>query len=387
MWAGVERQKEDSDKKKSAVKHALYAESRQGLMNMIELAKSSCAVLPADLDADPYSFNVQNGTLDLRTGALRDHCRDDLITKLSPVEFSADACSDLWESCLEKFTGGDAALSSYLQRALGYALCGFAREKSFWFAYGKPDGGKSTFMGAVAGAFGDYHVAADSETWLTRHDAGGNRGDLVRLLGARLVTSSEFKPGGRFDVKIMKSITGGDPLTASAKYEGEITFQPSFALWLGANDAPTIHDDDDGMWRRVRRIPFQTPIPRADQDPAMQEKLQAPAVQAAILAWLVRGCAAWQSDGLGSCQAVDESNAAYRVEMDRVEPFLEQCCVFEPSTSTSAKSLREAYSNFCREARIRVPAGAHEFARKLRLRLCEDRKSNGTILWHGVRLA
>ena len=386
MWDEVKRQREDSDAKKAAVKNAMYAESRQGLTNMIELAKSSLAVLPNDLDADPWVFNVQNGTLDLRTGVLRAHSREDLITKLSPVEYAPDARSSLWDECLAKFTGGDADLSAYLQRALGYALYGFAREKSFWFAYGKPDGGKSTFMGAVAACLGDYHVAADSETWLTRHDAGGNRGDLVRLLGARLVTSSEFKPGGRFDVKIMKSITGGDPLTAAAKYEGEVTFQPSFALWLGANDAPTIHDDDDGMWRRVRRVPFTHPIPRADQDPAMQEKLQAPAVQAAILAWLVRGCAIWQRDGLGSCAAVDESNAAYRAEMDRVEPFFDECCVFDPTTSTSAKVLREAYSSYCQTARIRVPVGAKEFARKLRLKQCEDKKSNGTIFWAGVRL-
>src|SRR5690606_17297245 len=121
-------------------------------------------------------------------------------------------------------TGGDAELAAYMQRALGAALIGEHREKHFWVGHGPPDGAKSTFRDAVTSVLGDYHVAADAETWLTRSHVGANRGDLVRLMGARLVTTSEFKRGVRFDPKIIKQITGGDPIVAAAKYESEIEF-------------------------------------------------------------------------------------------------------------------------------------------------------------------
>jgi putative DNA primase/helicase len=386
VWEEIHYAPEASDARKSVTKHALYSESRQSLTNLVTLAQSKCALLPSALDSDPWLFNVRNGTLDLRTAELRPHAREDLITKLAPVDFDPSATSELWDRCLEKFTGSDRELSAYLQRALGLALCGQVREKAFWFAYGEPDGGKSTFLNAVAAALGDYHVAADSETWLARHDAGGNRGDLVRLLGARLVTSSEFKPGGRFDVKLMKAITGGDPITAAAKYEGEITFQPAFSLWLAGNDAPTIHDDDEGMWRRVRRVPFTKPIPRSEQDAGMPDKLRTPEVGAAILTWAVAGCLAWQLEGLGSSAAVERSNTDYRAEMDRVAPFFEERCVFELDAKALASELRGAYDMWCRNRGVRSPLGSKEFAKKLREKLCDSKESNGSTVWRGVRV-
>jgi putative DNA primase/helicase len=47
-------------------------------------------------------LNVDNGTLDLRTGELRDHDRADLITKLAPVSYDPDAPADEWDKFLER---------------------------------------------------------------------------------------------------------------------------------------------------------------------------------------------------------------------------------------------------------------------------------------------
>lgn len=379
----------DKDQVEVIIKHAMASEKRERRAAMVALAQTEpgVPVLPQGLDADPWAFNCANGTLDLRTGELRPHAREDLITKLAPVAFVPGATSTLWERYLADATGGDVELAGYLQRAVGYALQGQVTEKCFWFLFGPPDGMKSTFIDAVSNTLGDYAVPAAFTTWLVQTNTGGNRGDLVALMGARLVTSVEVRKGAKFDEEILKRITGGDLLTAAAKYEAETTFPPSFALWLAANDSPVIRDDDEGAWSRVRRIPFVHPLPPEKRDPTMRERLRAPDVQQAILSWAVEGCLAWQRHGLGTCRAVEVSTAEYREDMDRAASFFAERCWFGAAEITS-KELREGYEAWCRENGVRHPLTSKELGARLRAKGCEQGKL-GTCRarsWRGLRL-
>ena len=378
----------DEDIRKAIAKHAGDSEKASRVAAMIALAQSeeNVPVLPAQLDADPWRLNVENGTVDLRTGNLGPHRRLDLITRLAPVTYDREAHSELWDTFLSKATGGDAELARYLQRAVGYALQGTATERAFFFLIGPPGTAKSTFIDAVSAALGDYHTAAAFDTWLVQTNTGGNRGDLVRLASARLVTSVEVRKGAKFDEAIIKAITGGDEITAAAKYEGEITFKPAFALWLAANDAPAIRDDDEGAWARVRRIPFDHVIPTAQQDRTLKMRLQEPEVRAAVLAWAVQGCLDWQREGLGSAEAIDKSTAAYRRDMDRIAGFLDEYCQFGADEKVSRDEFRRSYEDWCKSEGIRTPLAARDVAARLRERQCTDGKSDGKRVWKGVRL-
>ena len=57
-------------------KHARKSEQAPRIAAMVELAKSESGIpiLPNRLDRDPWLLNVENGTIDLRTGGLRPHC-------------------------------------------------------------------------------------------------------------------------------------------------------------------------------------------------------------------------------------------------------------------------------------------------------------------------
>jgi putative DNA primase/helicase len=369
--------------------HAIASEKRERRTAMQVLAQTEPGIplLTAQLDADPWLFNVNNGTIDLRTRELRPHDRADMITKLSPVDYLPEARSELWDSFLTDLTGADRDLSSYMQRVIGYALYGRVTEKRFWFFYGPPDAMKSTYLFAVSRVFGDYAVSAAFGTWLVQTNTGGNRGDLVALMGARLVTSVEVRKGARFDEEILKRVTGGDPLVAAAKYEHEVTFDPSFALVLAANDAPSIRDDDAGLWARVQRVPCTHPVPKEKQDRTMAQRLSAPDVRRAILAWAVEGCRAWQRDGLGTCAAVERSNASYRKEMDSVARFFDECCVFEPHCRAPNAEIRDAYETWCKDNGIKHPLSMAEIGRRLAARGCKQASSGHARAWSGMRLA
>lgn len=378
----------DDDLRQATVRHAAKSEQLSRLQALVSLAATEpgIAVMPHQLDSNPGLFNCTNGTIDLYTGILKRHDRADLITKVTPVEYDPSARSELWDRYLCDATGGDQELAAYLQRAVGYAMQGSVTEKAFWFLYGPPDGMKSTFIRTIEAAFGEYAVPASFETWLVQSNTGGNRGDLVRLIGARLVSSVEVRKGAKFDEAILKAVTGDDAITAAAKYEAEITFYASFALWLAGNDAPAIRDDDEGAWSRVRRIPFTNPLPKDQQDPAMREKLREPEVLSAVLAWAVRGCREWRDGGLGTCEAVEKSSAAYRAEMDRVAGFFVDRCAFDLDECVRATVLRDAYESWCREQGIKHPLSGKDFGARLRERGCEPTKSNGARFWRGIRL-
>ncbi|HVW29963.1 MAG TPA: phage/plasmid primase, P4 family [Polyangiaceae bacterium] len=379
----------DEEHARAVAKHAVKSEDGARIKAMVTLAQSELGVpvMPHELDADPMLLNVENGTIDLRTGVLRKHARADLLTKLAPVVYDADAKLDAWEKFLVDATGGDADLASYLQRLAGYALTGLANEKKFFFVFGPSNTSKSTFIDALTATWGTYAETADFSTWLEQTVSGGNRGDLVRLAGARLVSSVEVKKGRRWDEALIKRVVGGDVITAAAKYEAEVSFRATFKILLAAEVAPAAREDDAGMWARVQRIPFVQPIPK--KDPKVKATLSDPAAAGpAILAWAVRGCLEWQRAGLGTATAVEKSTAAYHAEMDRVARFFDECCVFENDDDIRVKrdELRKAYEAWCEENGVR-PVSPKEFAERLREdEKAEDGKSNGVRIWKKVRL-
>jgi putative DNA primase/helicase len=98
---------------------------------MINLAQSEpgIPVRVTELDTDPWLFNCLNGTIDLRTGELLPHRKENLITVLIPVEYHPEAQYPRWLNFLDKVTGGDSELAIYLQRAVGYSLTGDTRSQ------------------------------------------------------------------------------------------------------------------------------------------------------------------------------------------------------------------------------------------------------------------
>ena len=149
-----------------------------------------------------------------------------------------------------------------------------------------------------------------------------------------------------------------------------------------------IQDDDAGMWNRLRRVPFTNVIPAHKQDKQLRAKLATPEVRAAILAWAVQGVHAWRAMGLGTCEAVNKSNEAYRIDMDRCAGFFEECLVFDPDGTMTNQALGIAYEGYCRENGI--PPHQVLSRKALSMRLIErgalhTRDGKGVKGWRGVK--
>src|SRR5262249_54398450 len=111
---------------KELLRWALTSERQSIRKATASLARSEpgIPILHDELDKDPWLLTVNNGTINLRTGELLTHRREDLITKLAPVHYNSGAQCSTWLAFLDRILAGDVTLIEFLQRAVGYSLTG-----------------------------------------------------------------------------------------------------------------------------------------------------------------------------------------------------------------------------------------------------------------------
>jgi putative DNA primase/helicase len=381
---------EGDDDRSSRRKWAHQSESRRGIEAAIKLATAlpPIATSASDLDADPYLFNVRNGTVDLRTGELREHRQDDLITKLADVEYRPGAVSAAWDDFLAQATGDDVGLIRFLGQAVGYSLAGVAPEEILFYVHGPGNTGKTSLIEAVKATFGDYSSTASFATFTRSKFGGGIPTDIAALAGVRLAIASEVDEGQSFDVARIKQLTGGDTVRARFLYRDAFEFKPQLTLWFVANARPAASADDDAFWRRIRQIPFLHVVPEKDRDPAVKQQLtQDPAVRSAILAWAVDGYRDWQENGFVVPDCVRRYTAGYRAENDPIGRWLDECCVVDTHSETRAGDLVQSFTRWWEANGDGRQPVWHQVAKKLTARGCMDGRAGGGIrYWRGVEI-
>jgi len=269
----------DGKKRKELADHARRSESDHRLSAMINLAQSEpgIPVTVTELDTNPWLFNCLNGTINLQTGQLLPHRKEDLLTVIVPTEYHHDARATRWLSFLDRVAGGNSDLVAYLQRAIGYSLTGDTRNQVIFLLYGLGNNGKSTFTMTIRRLMAAYAERLDADDLMVkdRKLGSGPKEGIANLRNKRYVVGSELQDGKRLDVSLVKDMTGGETVKARRLYEHDVEFMPSFKLWLYGNHKPVIADSTLSIWRRVKQIPFDVTILASEIDPDLPTKLEA----------------------------------------------------------------------------------------------------------------
>lgn len=349
MMAEIVRGIEPPDKTKltkAIKKHKRDFESRGHLHAALSLASTLPGVVTDSklLDAKPDLFNCLNGTVDLTTGALRESNPGDLLTVMAPTAFDPEAKCDRWVQFLAEVFSGDSDLIAYVQQLLGAALFGEVTEHILPVFYGCGGNGKGTLVETVTAVLGEDFASAAPPGLLVGSLKDQHPTALASLYGKRFVVSSETEEGGRLRESIVKHITGGDTITARRMREDFWAFKPSHMLFLLTNHKPRITGTDDGIWRRVKLIPFTQKFEGTQRDPGLRHTLLAEAP--GILAWIVRGAVGWNSAGrrLGDPPAVAEATADYRDSENPWGNFIAEQCRTDVGAAVSLSELGRKYS-------------------------------------------
>ena len=280
--------------------------------------------------------------------------------------------------------GGKKTLKTFLQRAIGYSLTGVTSEQVIFFCYGTGANGKSTMLEALRFLFGDYGQNTPITALMRKSDGASPTPDLARLKGARFVTAVESEENQHLSESNVKALTGGDTITARNLFSEPFEFKPELKLWIATNHKPRISGTDNGIWRRIRLVPFAVTIPPENRDALLPEKLQAEAP--GILAWAVRGCLDWRRDGLSTPAEVIEATNAYRSEQDVMAAFFSECCIMGNNMSASGSDLYDAYKEWASENNERILTN-RAFGGKLTERGFQRyRSTNGRHSWSGIGL-
>jgi putative DNA primase/helicase len=375
---------EEGESKSKRARWALATESKRGRDNMLALAQSvpGISVSHEALDGDAWLLNVANGTLDLRTGVLREHARADHLTKLSPVAYDASAACPTWDRFLERVTGGNVELANFLARAVGYSLTGDVGEQVVFFLQGAGANGKSTFTKILRELLGDYGTQAAPDLLLAKHGEA-HPTEIADLHGARFALCQEVEQGRAWAEATLKQITGGDRVKARRMRENFWEFEPTHKLWVCANHRPRVRGADEGIWRRIKLVPFAVTIPEGERDRTLLEKLRAELP--GILAWAVRGCLAWQRDGLGVPEEIREATAAYRLAEDQIESFIEDACETGPGFEAPKTPLYEAFRRWLLASGEPI-IDAKEFRARMLAKGFAENRTKSARVWCGVRV-
>lgn len=301
-----------------------------------------------DFDRHKFLFNVENGVVDLKTGKLLQHDRELGLTKITNITFDENAKCPEWLKFLDQIFLGDQALVEYMQRLIGYSLTGDISEQIMMFLVGGGSNGKSTFINTIKDLMGDYGKQAKSDTFIKKKESGANN-DIARLVGSRFVSAIESEEGEKLADSFVKQITGGEPVLARFLRQEFFEFIPEFKVFFTTNHKPIIGGLDEGIWRRVKLIPFNLSLPAHKRDKRLPEKLSLE--MPGILNWAIEGCMKWQQDGLKEPKVVAEATGKYKDDMDILAPFLDEVCYVEERENESimieAKELYNVYERWC----------------------------------------
>ena len=203
--------------------------------------------------------------------------------------------------------------------------------------------------------------------------------DLAALRGARLVSASETEEGRAWAEARIKSITGGDPISARFMNKDFFTYLPQFKLTIVGNHKPMLSNVDDAVRRRFNIVPFDK-IP-AHPDRQLEEKLKAE--WPGILRWMIEGCADWLANGLLRPESVVKATNGYFADQDvfgngsRTRPSSSPAIII--GTRRPAM-LQDSWRNYAKAAG-EEPGTASRFAENMtQPRVREDREEGR---WQG----
>jgi P4 family phage/plasmid primase-like protien len=367
---------------------AKSSESNMRISAMLAQAKAHVPIELNELDRDGYLLNCQNGTIDLRTGQLMPHRKDDLITVMVPITYDPTAQCPKWLAFLQYITALDTALQNYFQIAVGYTLTGEVKEQIFFDCYGEQgNNGKTTFLTVLRSLAGDYGTAVPIDLFLHNNRSNAAQGhteSLANIQGKRFIMPSELEKRARLAMGLLKTLTGNDKgIKASRKGEHEIEFTPIGKIWLFGNYKPIVTETGNSFWRRLKLLPFNVTVPADKIDKNLPADLQQEL--SGILNWAIAGCLAWQKNGFSECDAVTDATKKYREESDEVVLFIKDACELGVGYFASKKAMKDAYVQWC-DDNGHYPVRASDFSHALEDKHVSDGKQNNQRGWLGIKI-
>lgn len=318
------------------------------IVSALQTLKPMVNVEVSELDRNPYLLNTPTHTYDLRkgiNGAMK-HKAEDKITKVTAFAPS-DTGKELWLEALESFFGKDKELIAYVQQMAGLCILGKVFVEALIIVYGDGGNGKSTFGNAILKAIGSYGgtISADALTVGCKRNV---KPELAEAKGKRLLIAAELEEGMRLNTSMVKQLCSTDEISAEKKYKDPFHFTPSHTVLLYTNHLPRVGAMDEGIWRRLIVIPFNTKIKGKKDIKNYADYLVRNAGEY-IVKWLIEGAEKIIKNEfkLAFPNAVENAINVYKSDNDWLTHFFDDCCEIGNAFEEKSGEVYQTYRAFC----------------------------------------
>jgi P4 family phage/plasmid primase-like protien len=289
----------------------------------------------------------------------------------------------LWKGFLKDIIEDEDRIN-YIQELFGAALFGDSRYHVLPVFVGTGANGKSTILDVVRDILGEY-AATMPEDFLIDTKGSAHPTDIARLRGVRFAMASETRPDGKFNESRVKTLTGGDVLSARFMGQNFFDFKPTHTLFMAVNHLPEVKSGGDGFWRRLRKIDFRKTIPverRKENFASLMVAAEGPG----ILQWMIDGAVRITDRGMSEPESIKIATQSYRHEEDHIAKFLDEKTISADKASVSKIALYQAYRDWCEENGER-PITQNQLGREIKNRTtATESKTAGFNIFSGIDL-
>lgn len=323
------------------------------------------------------------GVIELATGDLRPGRPADMIDRAIPASPDNTLDAPVWFAFLDTMFAGDGEIIDFLQRFCGYCLSGDTSEHKFLFLHGKGANGKSTLLNTIAAIWGELCATASIDVFLEsqidRHTT-----ELARLAGRRVVLVHETREGRRWDEAKIKTLTGGEKITARFMRHDDFEFTPQFKLVFAGNHKPVLRSVDEAMTRRLLLLPCVVTIPPDQRDPLLGQKLWAEAPR--ILAWMIEGFRHWRRSGLNPPASIAAATSDYLSSQDDLRQWREDRTENRPGSEENGIALFRSWDGWKRDRNEEVGTARSFYAKLNDAGVMRKPKTN-RVIFVNIRLS
>ena len=320
---------------------------------VIQDARRIGAYSAEELDADNTLFGVYNGVLNWETGEFTEHRPEYMLSKIAGCNYDPEAKRQDWSVFVSQIMKGDEEKIRFLQTFVGYILTGRPVHECFLILYGASTrNGKGTFCETLLRMFGDYGASIRPESLAVKRNKDGSAAsdDIARLAGVRYLNCSEPAKGLHIDEALVKSLTGGDRITARHLYERFFEFTPAFSLVMNVNYLPLVVDPTLFTSGRVMVLPFDRHFTEEEQDKGLKARLQEPENLSAVLNWALEGLRIYKSEGLTRPACVLSATAEYQDDSDKITRFFSEELEERPDSTEPASAVYDRFVSWCKRS-------------------------------------
>jgi putative DNA primase/helicase len=313
----------------------------------------------------PY-FGLANGVLNTISQELVPVRYRAIPLVRSPAIFDPTATAPIFERVVDEIFEGDMEMVRYIYQLAGYMLAGKRTHQLFIVFLGpSSSNGKNTLANILQYILGGYAMALPITTIMTKSlVADGATPVLAKLEGKQLAVLSEPNEKHSIDSGAVKSLTGDKFLSVRQIYSDSKDIELNFLLLMLANKLPIVRDNDHGLWRRMKIIPFCRRFVGKNDDGNLGEKLMREA--SGIVNIMLAGARDFQLNGMKEPDKVQAAIHQQKSAVDPIEAFIADTILLEAGFKVQLKMLYDqTYKNWAKLNPTFLPLTKPQFSERL----------------------